>query len=403
LTYWRALSDLRGPVLLRRPANNVTFLAIIIWPIEICVLQKETKSPVVLGKGILIPLRFLILMSNGLQLVKGLVLRYLALMLCCLSLSCLVSCTDAERKNPLDPQSPIHTNSGSLAIEVMTYYAPHLPVSDVLIHLQPGAYTNSTDIDGRLVVDDITAGRYLLQITKPGYATIEDSIVVEPGVQTDTSFTLDALPAIESLAVRSARIKRWFPQDDLLLLEVQSEITDADGPNDISAVMVKIPGLGFADTLDVAGASGSFSLLIPEASLPGRNLQLVLGQQIFIRAVDLAGFEAISSPRFLARIIDLDVLQFSSPQSEEVVDPMNLELVWQPIDLPFPYTFRVEVSSYNINLITEVWRRNEISADEVSTLVPVVLPDGPYIWTLSAVDEFGNYVRSKPASFIVPQ
>jgi hypothetical protein len=323
---------------------------------------------------------------------------------CSAALVCLLSCTDAERLNPLDPDSPVRANSGSLVTEVKTYYAPHLPISDVFIRLQPATHAGNTDMGGRLIFESIEAGSYLLQVTKPGFAVAEDSVVVNPGRETNAQINLDALPTVESLSVNSARIRRRYPDQDLILFEVRTQITDPDGFNDISAVMVEIPDIGFVDTLNVNGVPGSFSVRVSDAVLPGRNLQLVLGHQIFVRAVDLVGFEAISSPVFLPRIIDkLYVPVTFSPGEQEVVDAQNIVLTWQPpMDVaPFPYTFRVEVFLFAFGLNTEVWRQADIPANEMSMLLPVELPPAFYFWTISIVDEFGNWSRSLEATFQV--
>ena len=101
------------------------------------------------------------------------------------------------------------------------------------------------------------------------------------------------------------------------------------------------------------------------------------------------------------RVIEQTPLTFR-PQFTEDPPPNPPTLEWRRSELPFGFTYRVEVSLEDAagtpNLV--VWQDDIPSSALTHTLSAPLVP-GNYTWTVWTVDEAGNRSRSKPAGFRV--
>ena len=314
-----------------------------------------------------------------------------------LQLSCL---NDADRGNPFDPGSKDFENAGVVRGQTLTFYSPFSALQDVEVSMQPGTFVTRSNVQGQFSFDRVPAGRYQITALKAGYAPVSDTVQINFGETTPVQMNLDGLPLMPAISLNSCHISRWFPQNDLFLLEVTARVQDPDGFNDIDLVLIAIAELNFVDTLAVTPSPEIFKLTILESQLPGRNLHDVLGREIVLSARDHAGFASTSAPKFLARIIEETPVTVS-PQGLEIVATPTPTLSWQVLDLPFRVTYRVELFRVDFGLNTLVWSQSGIDRPATSITVPDSLVAGTYFWTVAVVDEFGNCSRSKEASFQV--
>ncbi len=309
---------------------------------------------------------------------------------------------DADRQNPLDPQSPVFDNVGTVTGRTLTFYAPFTPLPEVEVRMAPAGLLTRSQSSGNFRFERVPAGSYEILATKDGFVTARDSVVVQAGQLASVELNLDGLPAFASARLTSNHTSRWFPLDDLFALQVEARLSDPDGLSDIVLVELDIPELDFVDTLNVTETFGIFERTIVEARLPSRNLQNVLGHAVFLRATDRAGYQNTSEPIFLARVIETTP-QTSAPQSFELLDSPRPTLVWQPATVDFNFTYDIQLFRVDFGLNTFVWGEQNIPDTTESIAVSMDLPDGTYFWTVSIVDEFGNASRSKEASFRIEQ
>ena len=312
-----------------------------------------------------------------------------------LQLSCL---NDAERKNPLDPKSEDFKNESNISGRVLTYYLPFSTLSGVEIELDPGAFVSKAGTEGDFLIRNVPPGRYTISARKEGFAVDSDTITVRLGETTFIELNLDALPIIQSVSINSCHISRNFPQNDLFFLEVAATVADPDGVGDIDFVEIEIPEINYLDTLDVTQTPGAFMKIIPESQLSVGNFLDILGRQIFLNALDRPGFKSSSQPESLARIIEKTPLTNSPNQGETLNDATPL-LEWLSTDLLFDFKYRVEVVRVDFGLNTPVWSQPDIDKTNTSIAVSDSLVPGVYFWTVSVVDRFGNWSRSKEAPF----
>lgn len=311
----------------------------------------------------------------------------------------LSGCLDSpERRNPLDPSAGNFENVGKLSGSVLSFYTPFTALPEVEIRVEPGPLVTKTDGQGRFQLDRVPTGWYHVSVSKEGFAPVSDSVQVKLGETVHVQMNLDALPGFTSVSVASGHISRWWPQNDLFLLEVSARVDDPDGINDIEVVRVHIPDLSFADTLVVMATPGDFTKAIRESNLPQGNLQALLGLPIFFEAHDKAGFQNSTESNSLARIIAPTPV-FESPAVGATLNNPTPTLTWMSVNLPFDFTYRVEVFRVDFNITNLVWSVSGIEPSLTSVTVSDPLPPGAYFWTVSVVDDFGNWSRSKESAF----
>lgn len=317
-----------------------------------------------------------------------------------LSLIGQISCfNNADRTNPLDPKSDNFKNVGSVSGKTLTFYNPFNALSEVEVRMEPGLFVTRTNAVGEFLFNNVPVRNYHISAQKEGFVSPPDSITVLLGQTTAIEFKLDGLPIISSFSIVSCHISRWWPQNDLFLLEIMAEVQDFDGVNDIEMVQFEIPDMSFSDTLQVTQSPGIFMARITESQLPGGNLQNVLGRQLVVKAVDQAGFENSSQPKLLIRIIEQEP-RFKSPAGDSL-DVSRPLLKWIPMNLSFNFTYKIEVFRVDEGFSNMVESFTNIDPAIFSIQVTETLPSGTYFWTVAVVDEFGNWSRSKEASFVI--
>ncbi len=315
-----------------------------------------------------------------------------------LQLQCL---GDAPRDNPLDSKSSRFQNSAAIKGIALSLFPPFQPIAGVELRLSPGNFLGMTDVAGEFVFRDIPSGTFVVTASKPRFGTVVDSVEVSAGDSVAVTFNLNGLPEVDSIAVFSCRFNNLFPVPDVRFLQVEVKVTDFDGVNDVRLVEFLIPGTSFVDTLAATPVLGMFSKVINEVDLPVVGLENLVGRPLLIRVTDGAGFATTSQPVFLTRVIAEDP-QTISPDGFELLSDRNPVLTWRAVDLPFSFSHTVEVVRFRPGVETVVWTQEGINSLQTSIQVaPQLLPGSTfsYFWTVSVVDEFGNWSRSIESSF----
>jgi len=307
--------------------------------------------------------------------------------------------SDAERDNPLDTKSPSYRAIGNIRGTVTRFYSPFEPISGAQVSLQSPQWATITGTEGDFLFQAAPIGMWLLRANKAGYAADSVNIEVQVGQVAEAILRLDALPVFQSASVISSHISRWWPTDDLYFAEFKAKAYDPDEPQTVIFVDVMIPDLGVVDSLIFNTANMQFEGNLNQTVLPDGNLQSLLGREIIFQARDRRLMRNTSAPIYLARIIN-ETPVADTPQGLQTFIPPDT-LQWQPMFLPFDFSYAVEVVRFDAGISTPVWSRKNISATETITLTEQ-LPTGTYFWTVSVVDEFGNRSRSREASFLVP-
>ncbi len=321
--------------------------------------------------------------------------RYLLFLLPIIMLGCL---KDADRVNPLDPKSPQYNDTGSLAGQITTYYQPYKSIAGVDVKILSSNQETMTDGEGFYQLNGIKSGQHKIIAYKPGFASDSTSILVKIGKETVQNFKLDALPVITKSAVSSTHISRWFSRPyDLFYMNFQTKVDDPDGASDILSITVINEELGINDTLNYSPSSGLYESSINVSAIDPSNPAVLIGRPVLFIAEDQIGNQCISEPIYLTRIIYESPI-ITSPAGLQIVGP-NPTLNWKTTMPMFPFFHRIEI--YRTDLPSSIlrWSKDGIASTDTTFTVSDSLEAGKYYWTITIVDKFHNWSRSKEASF----
>ncbi len=314
---------------------------------------------------------------------------------------------EAPHDNPLDPASGLFRNEGVLAGQVMDRAAR--PLAGVEMRLIPGPVlvqterVTQTDAQGRYAFDGTPAGGpYRLQAHKDRYAVgVLDALEVRAGLdEALPTLRLNALPQFTGIALRTIHLSRWWPENDLFFLTVAADVDDADGLLDIDRVWLDLPDLGFTATLE-ARAAGRFEKIIQADSLPAVSLQALMGRALRLWVRDTQDGVSGSAPQQLSRIIEQTPVA-AAPQGLVLLETDRPTLTWDPFPAAYPFTYRIDVFRDEINRPVAARLIENLGMSTTSIQLAEPLPTGPYFWTVTVVDAFGNQSRSKEAGFRIP-
>jgi len=311
---------------------------------------------------------------------------------------------NAERDNPLDPRSGKYQNLGGIEGQVFTYYTPFRPISSATVTLSPGGQTTLSDQTGAFSFYNIEPGSYSITANYPGYASDTTQLQVQSNQIATIQFNLNGLPQLDSLILITGVEYEHTgnPQEEpIRLIGCTAKVIDSDGPADIASVVMDIPHIGIKETLGLTLTVGTYYKRIEETDLPINHIEELLGQPFFVEITDSVGAVCRYGPKYLVRMIEVEP-EIVSPQQFNVVSSQPI-LKWNPLQLPFPFSYRVEVyrfSGFQISILP-IRTYSDISSTISEFQISKSLDDDPYLWTVYAVDQFGNWSRSKPATFQV--
>ena len=312
---------------------------------------------------------------------------------------------DAVHDNPLDPDADAYRAEGTVDGTGTGVYPPFEGRAGVRVHLVPldgGAErVVRTGTGGQFRVEGLPAARYGIHVEADGYRPVDDTVTVAVGAVTRAELRIDALPVVTAQSARTVHMDRWPPAAPVFQLVVNVEAVDPDRQGDVAGATLVAEELAFRAPL-VERGPGQFGVTLDASALPGGRVQSLLGRPLRIEVTDRAGNVSFGPPLALVRVVEQTPLT-ASPQGSVTIAQNPPVLEWRPSDLPFPFTYRVEVSLIDgagvPNLVAE---RDDLPPTATTLALGAALPPGDYTWSVWTVDEAGNRSRSKPAGFIVP-
>ncbi|UCE05080.1 MAG: carboxypeptidase regulatory-like domain-containing protein [bacterium] len=308
---------------------------------------------------------------------------------------------NADHDNPLDPMSGEYQNLGTLEGHVYTYYAPFLPIESALITLFPGNQTTFTDHQGAFYFIKITPGNYVITANYADYApdTVQAQVISHQ--TTSIQLNLDGLPVLDSLSLAIGFKHEYIPFEPSRLVDCNARVSDPDGPADIESVAMFIPFFDYKDTLGMSPTMGFYQKSYEERNLPIDHIEQLLGHAVFIEITDKVGKMCRYGPNYLIRVIDEEP-EIESPKESALVSAQP-KLKWKSLQLPYSFSFKVDIYAIVGNQIQfpAIRTYSEISSDITDFHLSKPLNSSLYLWTVSIVDRWGDWSRSKPATFQV--
>ena len=339
--------------------------------------------------------------------------------LCCIllySVGIFSGCQDVSRDNPLDPLSPQYISTASVT-GIVTVLNQYTPLSSATITSIEDGVSTLSNTSGIFSLTRLTAGTQTLVCTKANYAADTQRIVLHTLTPAQVYFNLNGNPYTVSQKIYTRKIDQYYPNPQYFV-DVTASVADPNGITDIDSVWFFIPyasgGTLNSDTLffpmTYSVSSRLFQATVLKDDLPTDTIQWIVNRPLQIRSRDFHHAINYSNPFYISRIIEnmADPIYPTINSQTSVRDttgPTPL-LHWSLPGLAYNYTYSLSISRiisgvrYIIGTYSNISRRDnafQYPGDNSSA----TLEPGDYVWTIMVIDDFGNYSRSKEASFVV--
>jgi hypothetical protein len=153
-----------------------------------------------------------------------------------------------------------------------------------------------------------------------------------------------------------------------------------------------------------------FQTTLYKYDIPTNTIQWLVNKPLRIRSKDRRNAVNLSASFYISRIIENtatpvypNINLLTQKQDTTGTTPV---FQWNPPDVTFNYTYTLLLSRVESDIRTVVWTYSQLYSSDLQIQYhgnnnSDTLSAGEYVWTISVVDDFGNYSRSKEASFIV--
>lgn len=298
----------------------------------------------------------------------------------------LTGCTaEAPRINPLDPALGIRLDGA------VQRSANGEAISQALLITQPGERSAVTNTIGEFTFEEtFEPGTYKLICTKPLFAP--DTMMLDLQSSENALFELNELPLVLDASVTSRFEARFLPPNRVFL-EFNVLGSDQDRPNSLILASAEIPTLAWNGDLTEVETSADqlfFSRHVP-SDFGIENLESLIGVPVQFTVTDAEGGKSNTYQNQLARIIT----RLPRPLEPSGMATMPFDFVWEPVTLPFEYTWTIEIYlNVGVNLPpVDIIENIPSNLDRITYNNPD-LNAQDYFWVLYIVDEFGNRSRS---------
>lgn len=305
----------------------------------------------------------------------------------------LISC-DAPRLNPLDPQSPDYKLVFIEGI-IKTKSTPQQPIAGVKVFWKGQNIITQTDQNGYFKIEDLTMNNGILSIEKSGYSKDSVFVVWDGQKNKRADFTLNAIPVMTKYNLFST-VQNNYPDVQYISLTAQVSVTDLD--DKIDTVYLRSTELNFLKRLIYNSTLNHYEGTFTSEDLKIAALDVTIGKKFEIITVDDSRKTFVAGSSSLLRIIKQVVI------AREPLNKINVGakpiLKWYRFLPGFNFKYLVEINTDEFQHKL-VWKKENISKDDIDVIPDVNLPPGEYFWVIWCIDDFGNRSKSKPASFIV--
>jgi hypothetical protein len=260
-------------------------------------------------------------------------------------------------------------------------------------------------------------GTKTLVCTKANYTPDTQKVVLQPLKEAQVHFILNGAPYIVSQNIYTRKIDQYYPGPQYYV-DVTASVADPNGINDIDSIwfLITYPSTGsqtfdtFSYPLTYDIPSRLFKGTIDNDSLPTKKIQWLVGKPLQIKSRDSHKAINYSSPFYVSRIIEntADPKDPATNPTTSVKDTTNStpRLHWILPEVTYNYTYLLAIwrvvsgIRYPFRTYSNIdYKDNALDLSDVKN--GAALDPGDYIWTVSVIDDFGNYSRSKEAAFVV--
>jgi hypothetical protein len=324
-------------------------------------------------------------------------------LLCVLTL--IAGCKDAPRDNPLDPGSPQYIITASVKGRVLLLNKNSYITSASISSLEDGVSVSS-DTEGNFFFNTLTIGSQTLVCTKENFIPDTQQIILQSRTTKEVIFELNGAPFVQKQNILTRKIDQYYPSTQYFV-DVTASVSDPNGIMDVDSVWFTVDTL-LSIPMDYSVTTKQFQITIYKYDIPTNTIQWLVNKPLRIRSKDRSNAVNLSTPFYVSRIIENSATPTyptinTTTSQMDTTGPTPL-LQWSPPDVTFNYTYTITLSRVESDIRTVVWTSTQVTSSSLQLQYPADstgLSGGEYVWTISVVDEFGNYSRSKEAPFVV--
>ncbi len=302
---------------------------------------------------------------------------------------------DAPHDNPLDPDSPSNTKTGSLSGRIIIANQSAGIAGAAIIHTST-ALTVMTDSTGNFLFSSLPAGIHTFIVSKSNFVSDSFSIEIRSGAVSQITIGLNGAPVVSFKQILTRKIDfiSFTPQ---YFVDVSASVTDPNGISDLDSVWFGVDTLRFP--LSYSVGTKLFSATIEKRFFPTNTIDWLVGKKLHIVSRDKYGAVNISEAFFVSRVIENSAVPIDADTTSST--PL---FRWKPPTVTFNYSSTVTVHHAGTELVA--WTKSGIISffEEVQYPTDGTVPplsQGNYFWTVTMVDDFGNYSRSRESYFLV--
>jgi hypothetical protein len=313
-------------------------------------------------------------------------------------------CKDATRDNPLDPSSPQYINTASVKGRVLLLNQNSGIISASISSLQDSVSVSS-DADGNYSFNNLSVGTQTLVCTKGNFVPDTQQIVLQSRTTKEVTFELNGAPYVLSQNILTRKIDQYYPSPQYFV-DVTASVSDPNGITDVASVWFSVDTLLFP--MNYSMSTKQFQITIYKYDLPTNTIQWLVNKPLRIRSRDQSNAINLSTPFYVSRIIENTATPtyptINTTTSQKDTTGSTPLFQWSAPDVTFNYTYTLTLSFVLSDNV--VWTYTKLNSSYMQLQFPadssgLILSAGEYVWTISIVDDFGNYSRSKEAPFVV--
>jgi hypothetical protein len=318
---------------------------------------------------------------------------------------------DAPHDNPLDPASALFAAEGQVIGRIVIANKTD-GAADVTVTEMEHQLVKTTDSSGNFSFSNLASGVHQFICTKENFTPDTFSVTVASGTTEHITRFMNSAPVVSFAQVLTRKIDQYFPGVeyfvDISATVTDPNSTDGNGIYDVDSVWCAV-----ADTLlyplKYDPAANWYVATIYKRDFPTNTIDYLVGKTLTIISKDRNDAMNISTPFFVTRVIENTAVPISpsSLNGDTISAWSDLNFSWTPPNVAFNYTYTITLSKATPALPVVVWTLQGISSIKEKFLYTsaanadtTTLDSGTYIWSILVVDEFGNYARSKEASFV---
>jgi len=322
------------------------------------------------------------------------------------ALTLIAGCKDAPRDNPLDPNSPQYSSLASVKGRVVLLSQNSFIASASISSLEDGVSVLS-DAEGNFSFNNLAIGSQTLICSKENFVPDTMRFILQSHEMKEIQFELNGVPYVITQKILTRKVDQYYPSTQYFV-DITASVGDPNGIMDVDSVWFAVDTLLFL--MDYSVTAKQFQVTVYKYDLPTNTIQWLVSRPLCIRSKDLNNAVNLSNPFYVSRIIESTATPAyptinAITLQKDTTGPAPL-FKWSPPDVTFNYTYTIMLSRVVSDIKTVVWTSTNLNYSYMQLQFPsdnsgLTLSDGEYVWTISVVDDFGNYSRSKEAPFVV--